>query len=250
MSVPRRHDLLGAWMVACAAVGCSGADTSAERQYKEMRQEIQAIQANNERLNERLTALELASDGPPTKTQQVNHEERPSLEVVRLTPGDAPEGLDETVEVPDDQAPPTVIRAEGDRVPTVHRRGPRDEGDQQAQAAQEYDEALDLIDRKRYAAALEALAGFLVRYPGHANADNAMYWRGECYYAMGNYVRAAEQFEGLISRFPKGNKVPDALLKLGLSQRRMGERDRATKSFEQLRKDHPNSDAASKIPRE
>lgn len=246
MSLPCRFALFG--FLALAAQGCSGADAASSRQFAEMRREINAIQSNQDRLNERVTALELAGRSSSSGKRA---DERPELEVVRLGPGAPVENDRETYVPPeDDSEPPTVIRAEGDQMPSVHRGSRPPKGATDAQASREYDQAMDLIDRKRYDDALELLAGFLVRYPGHANADNAMYWRGECYYAMGSYVRAADQFEGLISRFPQGNKVPDALLKLGMSQRRMGEREKAAKTFEQLRKSHPNSDAASKIPRE
>ncbi len=247
MSIPCRFVLFG--FLALAAQGCSGADAASSRQFAEMRREINTIQSNQDRLNERVTALELASSGASSTGKRAD--DRPDLQVVRLGPGEPPEDDRERYGPPeDDSEPPTVIRAEGDRMPSVQRGSKPPKGAVDAQASQDYDQAMDLIGRKRYDEALEVLAGFLVRYPGHANADNAMYWRGECYYAMGNFVRAADQFEGLLTRFPQGNKVPDALLKLGMSQRRMGEREKAAKTFEQLRKNHPNSDAASKIPRE
>ena len=250
MSVPHRYALLGGFLVALTASGCSGADSSSRRQLDEMRRDIHSVQSDNDRLNERVTALELAATGGASKKAAGDPDGRPDLQVVHLTPGESPDEFGESVEMPADDAPPTVIRAEGTRVPSVQRGSAPNKQDAEARASAAYEDALDLVERKKYDDALEALSGFLVRYPGHPNADNAMYWRGECYYAMGNYARAAEQFEGLITRFPNGNKVPDALLKLGLAQRRMGEREKATKTFEQLRKSHANSDAASKIPRE
>jgi tol-pal system protein YbgF len=221
---------------------------------EEFRREITAMQADNERLDQRLTALELtaANRGKATRSQR-GSDERPQLRVVRLTPeGEGPSAQAVSEEPAGDDEPRTVIRAEGDEAPTV-RRGGSDEAGQRAseeRAAQEYERALDLIKSKRYDPALEVLAGFLVRYPGSPNADNATYWRGECYYAKGDYVRAAEQFAGLVARFPKGNKVPDAMLKLGLSQRSMGEAERAQQTFDKLRREHPNSEASRKIPRE
>lgn len=247
MSIPRRFALVGGCLLAMAAAGCSGADSASRHQLEDMRREIHAMQSNNDRLNERVTALELAAIGK-ARDQADDPNARPDLKVVRLAPGDAPpDDLDEGVSSED---PPTVVRAEGDGVPSVHRGTAPAKGASEAKATEDYEAAMDLVKRKRYDDALEALAGFLVRYPGHPNADNAMYWRGECFYAKGSFVRAAEQFEGVVARFPNGNKLPDALLKLGLSQQQMGEREKAAKTFEQLRKNHPNSDAASKIPRE
>jgi tol-pal system protein YbgF len=111
-------------------------------------------------------------------------------------------------------------------------------------ARRSYDAALSLVGSKRYAEALDAFAGFLVRWPDHPNADNAMFWRGECYFAEGEFVRAADQFEGVLARFPIGNKVPDALLKLGIARQKLGDPQAAQRAFERLRRDYPHSDAA------
>jgi tol-pal system protein YbgF len=111
-----------------------------------------------------------------------------------------------------------------------------------------YDAALALVNGKHYPEALEALAGFLVRWPDHPNADNAMYWRGECYFAQGDYTNAANELDGLIARFPLGNKAPDALLKLGLSELRLGDTTLARQRFDHLRREFPHSEAAKHIP--
>jgi tol-pal system protein YbgF len=118
------------------------------------------------------------------------------------------------------------------------------------QAASDYEQAQKLVGAKKWQAALDALAGFLLRYPDHPYAANAFYWRGECYFAMGDYGSAVAQFEGLLSRFPSSAKVPDTLLKLGLSERKLGSTAKAKTAFDRLRRDYPLSEAAKKIPPE
>jgi tol-pal system protein YbgF len=115
-------------------------------------------------------------------------------------------------------------------------------------ARRAYDAALSLVNGHQYDQALDAFAAFLVRWPDHPNADNAMYWRGECYYAKGEYARAAEEFEGATLRFPLGNKVPDCLLKLGLCQQKLGNQEKAKSYFDRLSHDFPRSEAARRIP--
>jgi tol-pal system protein YbgF len=105
------------------------------------------------------------------------------------------------------------------------------------------------MGQKKYPAALDAFASFLMHWPDHPNADNAMYWRGECYFAEGDWAHAAEQFDGVMARFPNGNKAPDALLKLGMSKQHLGDGAGAKAAFAQLRKDYPRSDAARRVPR-
>ena len=72
-------------------------------------------------------------------------------------------------------------------------------------AKRAYDAAMTLVNGKRYDQALDALAAFLVKWPDHPYADNALYWRGECYFGKGDYTHAAEQFEGVLRRFPAGD---------------------------------------------
>jgi tol-pal system protein YbgF len=115
-------------------------------------------------------------------------------------------------------------------------------------AKKAYDAALALVNGHDYDHALEAFAAFLVKWPDHPNADNAMYWRGECYFAKGELARAAEEFDGAIKRFPMGNKVPDCLLKLGICQQKLGNRAKAQTYFERLSRDYPRSEAARRIP--
>ncbi len=115
-------------------------------------------------------------------------------------------------------------------------------------AKHSYDAALGLVNGKQYSEALDALAGFLVRWPDHPNADNAMFWRGECYFAQGDYTNAVTELEGLLARFPLGNKAPDALLKIGIAEIRLDDADRARQRFDRLRREFPHSEAAHHIP--
>lgn len=237
-------------LLLLAAAGCS-ANAAAERQMDQFRKDISKVQADNERLNERVSALEQGgqSGGPAARRKDAASGEAPKLPVVKLAPGEDPDNpTGEAAPEPggsDDE--PTVIRAEGGRQQVI-KSGKDKESAREAQ--REYDAAYELVKRKRYDKALEAMSAFLLRHPGDENADNAMYWRGECFFSKNDYARAAEEFSGLIARFPQGNKVPDALLKLGLSQQKAGEKEKAREAFDRLRRDFPSSEAVRKIPRE
>jgi tol-pal system protein YbgF len=116
------------------------------------------------------------------------------------------------------------------------------------EAKRAYDAAYSLVTARRFDEALDALASFLVKWPDHPYANNAMYWRGECYFARGEFVRASEQFDGVLKRYPAGSKAPDALLKLGMSQQKLGNAARAKESFDRLLQLFPGSEAARHIP--
>jgi tol-pal system protein YbgF len=116
------------------------------------------------------------------------------------------------------------------------------------EAKKSYDAALALVNGKQYGPALDAFAAFMLKYPDHPYVENAMYWRGECYFAQGDYMRAVEQLDGVLARFPSGAKSADALLKLGIAEQKLQNPQKAKTYFDKLTHDYPRSDAARRIP--
>src|SRR6185436_15210838 len=84
--------------------------------------------------------------------------------------------------------------------------------------------------------------------PDHPYVENATYWRGEGYFAQGDYAKAAAEFEAVATRPSLGVKTPDALLKLGMCQEKLGQADKARTSYDRLQREFPKSDAARRIP--
>ncbi len=115
------------------------------------------------------------------------------------------------------------------------------------QAARAYDDGLALVRARRCDEALERFAAFLVRWPGHPHADNAMYWRGHCLLQGGELQRGIAELEGLVRRFPVGNKVPDALFTLRSAYERAGDGGAAERAARRLTTDYPDSDAARRL---
>ncbi|HMJ57133.1 MAG TPA: tol-pal system protein YbgF [Polyangiaceae bacterium] len=230
--MPKSSLALISWLLGMnllVAVGCMHQDP-ADRSVEKLRADISKIEAERDRLDQRVVALEaaehrreaLASPAPPSIAPA-----RP-LPVVRVG----------------------ETEARASSLPPAHDEAP-DLDDTVAfspEAKRDYDTALALARGKQYDKALQALTGFLVRFPDHPLVENAMYWRGECFYATGAFARAVDQFEGLIARFPYGNKAADALLKLGLAQEKVGAKDQAQKTFAELKDRYPKSDAARQGP--
>lgn len=111
-------------------------------------------------------------------------------------------------------------------------------------ALTEYREALSWVRNREFDNALNALSGFLFRYPNHRYSDRAIYWRGIVYYAKGEYNQALSQFEFVTHRFPSSSKVPDALLKIGMCHQRLGNIKNARNFFRKVRREYPSSKAA------
>lgn len=260
--------------------GCARGESAADRQIDQLRDGLNSVQADHERMDERLGGVIDDRDGrlektppPTTGTKKVT---APDTKATRISPdgseqeqtsGETAAATDD----PDDQTPRPKISVQGYAAPPG-RKGTRtparieatnidDDGAGAApspstpkssaldpEAKKSYDAALALVNSKQYTKALDALAAFLVKWPDHPYADNAMYWRGESYYAQGDYAHSAEQFDGLLARFPAGNKVPDALLKLGMCQQKLGNKEKAKSYFDRLAREFPRSEAARRIP--
>lgn len=269
--------LLGFGLWVGGASGCGHAKDAADKQIDELRSQINKMQADHDRFDERLEAVEAAeqraadartAQGQAVPGGSLGAAGTPSrLRVVRLGPDGEPVdgasgGSVHSPDTDDDDRPRPLVHASGRAFGAVTTEDGTDLGGSgtasagsgasasAGEAKRAYDAALSMVKAKQYDKALEAFSGFLVRYPDHPNADNALYWRGECFYGKGDYARAAEQFEGVIARFPYGNKVPDALLKLGLCQKRLGADAKAHQTFSQLQTQYPKSDAARQAPRE
>ncbi|HEX3345282.1 MAG TPA: tol-pal system protein YbgF [Polyangiaceae bacterium] len=244
--------------VLSALAGC--ARNSEERQLDEMMATIDEVQRDRDVAEKDMTAEAIAD--PHAATGVPARQPAPGLAPPESIPvGDE---LGDGLDSPDTEDPsprPTIrifgsprVGRNGFREDQVEQSGGGDDGsgprssalDPEAKPA--YEAALALVSAHQYDRALDALAAFLVKYPDHPYADNAMYWRGECYFAKGDYLHAAEQFEGTVTRFPAGNKAPDALLKLGMSHQKLGNPVKAKECFDRLAHAYPQSEAARHIP--
>jgi tol-pal system protein YbgF len=258
--------------------GC--ARDAEERQLDEMRNEIDRIQADRDEAD-RATLPSEAADTPHGHGSGAGRAalpgwSQPGPGAPVLTPPQprtlgetgapagasadtTPSGGDEDYEDTEDPSPRPTFRMTGTARGTRAGAEPggswgESEGasavtsalDPEAKHA--YDAALSLVTSKQCGKALDAFAAFLVKWPDHPYADNAMFWRGECYYQAGDYAHAAEQLDGLLAWFPAGNKAPDALLKLGMAEEKLGNAAKAKECFDRLLQLYPQSDAARRIP--
>jgi tol-pal system protein YbgF len=258
-------------LFAAIAAGCASAEGAERRQLQGLQE---AMKDDTEHADARRSQLETLPppeeqpSAPPrqpprrgslttvaiggtTDVADDGEESRPEIKIVG-SPGGARKARAESRDergsplvVPSDDGGKFLEPSDGS---SSGSRDPRDLPSAMDPAAkQAYDAAMKHVFAKRYDEGLEALAAFLVKWPDHPNADNATYWRGECYFAKGEFSRAAEQFEGVAARFPLGNKVPDALYKLGLTYKKLGLEPKAKTAFEKLQKDYPRSDAARRL---
>jgi tol-pal system protein YbgF len=107
-----------------------------------------------------------------------------------------------------------------------------------------YDEAFSELTRKNYKTATQLFQKFLKQYPKSSLADNAQYWRGECFFALGDFEKAILEFQKVIKKYPKGNKVTAAILKQGYAFIQLKAYADAKAFFELLIAEHPKTQEA------
>ena len=250
--------------------GCGRPESVADRQFAEMREQVTKLEAETDKLDrsmgpleaagadEKLPRTEPAGPGVPAPSIATN------ARVVQLGgPSEAdPADPNDPGARPDIKltgvagAAPSRPRASKSngrvRIDESDPSEPRPESVRSSaldpDAKKAYETALAQVQAHQYDRGLEGLNAFLVRWPDHPYAENAMYWRGEAYFAQGEYLRAAEQFDAVVARFGSGSKAPDALLKVGMCHDRLGASGRAREYWDRLKREYPRSDAAKRIP--
>jgi tol-pal system protein YbgF len=249
-----------------AAVGC--AHNAEEKQLDAMREEIDNVRQSRDRADQPTGNRKGSADPSMVVPQSYAPAAKPPPPSVVQIGADVPTPDEDDADAadPQDTTPRPSIRIAGS-APQRGRHGGEDRiertsaddatGSQSPasratpldpEAKRAYDAAYALVTGHRYEQALDALAAFLLKWPDHPYANNAMYWRGECYFARGDYQRASEQFDGVLKRYPAGAKAPDALLKLGISQQKLGNTTKAKECFDRLAQQYPGTEAARHIP--
>jgi tol-pal system protein YbgF len=120
-----------------------------------------------------------------------------------------------------------------------------------------YEEAFRVYRAGQYNEAVQLFDRFLEQYQGSDYADNALYWRAECYFKLEDYERAAVAFEEVVRRYPDGNKVPEALYRQGIALLKIGEsagdvayRSVARQIFERIVAEYAESEQAPQARRQ
>ena len=108
-----------------------------------------------------------------------------------------------------------------------------------------YNEALALYQSRDYRSSLGLFDELLSTNANNSLIDNCQYWKGECYYGMGDYNQAIIEFQKVFT-FSKSNKFDDAQLKLGMCYMMLGDTERARSELEKLLNDYPDSEYVGK----
>ena len=108
-----------------------------------------------------------------------------------------------------------------------------------------YDSAYLNYVKGHYTEAIKGFQSYLEVQPDSPLSDNAYYWIGESYDALGKRQDAVITFQQLINKFPGSNRIPTALYKMGIIYEEAGDKKTATTYYNKLIRDYPKSPEAS-----
>jgi tol-pal system protein YbgF len=109
---------------------------------------------------------------------------------------------------------------------------------------EQFNKAYLAYSNKSYDAALQAFSTFIQTHPSHGYADDALYWRGECYLAKGKLLKAIGEFERLARRYPNSEKVPAGLYRIGFVYDKLRDFKTAVRYYFKVVEECPGTDAA------
>jgi len=98
--------------------------------------------------------------------------------------------------------------------------------------------------RGKYKIAIAGFGQFIQMFPNSEMADNAQYWKAECYYSLNELAKAEEEFRLVLTGYPDGNKVPAASYKLGLVYLTENRRQDAQRQLQEVVAKYPGTTEA------
>lgn len=156
---------------------------------------------------------------PPTKTE-------PPKSDTELKNAAKPPEAPPTPAKPTETSPPPPVSAEDEE--------------------QQYQKLMKLIDEGQEQQAVTGFEAFLQRYPQSKHGDDAQYWLGESYYAVGNYNAAIKSFNILVMNYPQSQKYSQALLKIAFAHYELKDFAKARELLQRVRNDYIGT-AASRL---
>lgn len=246
-------------MSAIAVIALSGcATTSTTRtELDELLVSVRALRAENARLEARLEKLEQkaalaqATRGsgptrpapPPIAKQESSLDALPPLTVVKLKPRrDAAPRIDTGVAVV--EPPATVVDELGDSK-SAGETPPSDDPTDLAIAETQFERALDSLKTGNAEGGVQAMQQFVVEWPRHPRADNALYFAGVGLMSAGEFEQAASSFQRVTAEYPAGDAVVDAMLKLADCRLKLKQPREAQSTWERIVQTYPGTAAAT-----
>ncbi len=242
MTARSRILTLAAFASATALSGCAGESHALRKELGELRAELRAVRVQNEQLEKRVQRMEdrRAVEGI-SKEQPHVPDKVPELTVVKLKPKAEPAPKIETataVQEPDDDA--VEIFLSNDAPPAPEKNTAPDA----LFAETAFQEGMQSLKTGNVSGAVLKLQEFVVTWPRHAHADNALYYSGIGLLGLQDFEGAAAAFEQVLAEYPAGDARMESMLKLADCRLKLNQRDQASDLYAKLINTYPGTTAA------
>ncbi|MCB5235138.1 MAG: tol-pal system protein YbgF [Candidatus Cloacimonetes bacterium] len=161
--------------------------------------------------------------------------------VVQTTAGLSPEQKQEIENLKSEVA---SLRRELANLKSEYRAAPGSSGSTVGSYAtgeeNEYEAARSEYDKRNFNTAITKLEAFKNKYPSSKLASNAVYWKGESYYAQNKLEQAMQEFRSVINNYSNAQKAADSQLKLGMCQLLLGNNAAAREELNKVKSNYPN----------
>ena len=107
-----------------------------------------------------------------------------------------------------------------------------------------YDDAMAMVRKGDFAAAVGAFTAFQKRFPKSGYTESVLFWLGNAQYGKRDYAQAIGSFRSLVTAVPDSPRAPEAMLSLANSQLELKDAKGARKTLDDLLKTYPKSEAA------
>lgn len=212
-----------------------------KEQLKRMRGDIEQLQFDGSRLNEKL--VKLASDMEFRFSQLDKKKNEVSAEQKILDNIDA--NLDNNSILQQSDATKASAKPvdDGKALPAdIAKDKVLSRSIKQRSMEQEYQDAYSMLKERDYVKSRAMFQKFLEKYPDSELAGSARYWNGETYFAQEDYDKAAVEYLKGYQANIRGSRAPDNLLKLAKSLSKLDKRqEEACITLMKLKKEFPNA---------
>ncbi|MEW5737428.1 MAG: tetratricopeptide repeat protein [Myxococcota bacterium] len=215
---------------------------------------MRALRADNARLEARLDKLEQraalaqATRGASPKAAAAvpkadsTLDALPALTVVKLKPKrESAPRLDTGVTVV--EPPEGVVDELRNADPAKAASDPDDPTDVAIADAQ-FERALDSLKTGNSQGGVQGMQKFVVDWPRHPRADNALYFAGVGLMSLEDFEGAASSFQRVTAEYPAGDAVVDSMLKLADCRVKLKQPKEARTTWERIVHSYPGTPAA------
>jgi tol-pal system protein YbgF len=204
-----------------------------KEQVRQMRGDIERIQFENAKLNEKFNKLAADMELRFSELAKSSNEKKldwPYENIDKKT-------VENAAPLKQEKAKEPVKKSE----PEATAKDTKEKKDKTPSVEQQYQDAYALFKAKDYKGARESFTKFVEEHPDSEYNGNAYYWLGEISYLKGEYDKSAMYYLKGYQSNAKGSRAADNLLRLAKSLAKLEKRKEACTTYAKLKKEFPNA---------